>query len=158
MSAGAGTVRGGGSSLHSGIEFGRSRTGEGSSGGEEEGGGVRSGPRAARTILLFHTISAGPLNSLVWYVPSLRYTRGLGWRMHCGAEVPESSTNKQHHLSLHVPEQRLGRSSTWTRQQLVFISGENPFVPGHRDPTVPVTQCNGLCHVTIRLGVGIASV
>jgi hypothetical protein len=41
----------------------------------------------------------GPLNSLVWYVPSLRYTRGLGWHMHCGAEVTESSTNKQHHLS-----------------------------------------------------------
>ena len=36
---------------------------------------------------------------MVWYVPSLRYTRGLGWRMHCGAEVTESSTNKQHHLS-----------------------------------------------------------
>jgi hypothetical protein len=35
-----------------------------------------------------------------WYVPSLRYTRGLGWRMHCGAEVTESSTNKLHHLSL----------------------------------------------------------
>ena len=31
--------------------------------------------------------------------PLLRYTRGLGWRMHCGAEVTESSTNKQHHLS-----------------------------------------------------------
>ena len=33
----------------------------------------------------------------------LRYTRGLGWRMHCGAEVTEarteSSTNTQHHLS-----------------------------------------------------------
>jgi hypothetical protein len=28
----------------------------------------------------------------------LRYTRGLGWCMHCGAEVTESSTNKQHHL------------------------------------------------------------
>jgi hypothetical protein len=28
--------------------------------GEEEGGGVRSGPGAARTILLFHTISASP--------------------------------------------------------------------------------------------------
>jgi hypothetical protein len=41
----------------------------------------------------------GPLISLVWYVPSLRYTRGLGWRMHCGAEVTESITNKQHHLS-----------------------------------------------------------
>ena len=37
-----------------------------------------------------------PLNSLVWYVPSLRYARGLGWRIHCGVEVTESSTNKQH--------------------------------------------------------------
>ena len=64
---------------------------------EEEGGGVRSGPGAARTILLFIPLVLGPLNSLVWYVPSLRYTRG--WRMHCGAEVTESSTNKQHHLS-----------------------------------------------------------
>ena len=42
----------------------------------------------------------GPLNSLAWYVPSLRYTRGPGWRMHCGVEVTESSTNKQHHLSV----------------------------------------------------------
>jgi hypothetical protein len=37
LSAGAGTVWGGGSSLHSGIEFGRSRTGEGSSGGRKRG-------------------------------------------------------------------------------------------------------------------------
>ena len=55
---------GGGSSLDSGIEFGRSRTCEGSSGGrkskEEEGVGVRSGPGAARTILFFHIISARP--------------------------------------------------------------------------------------------------
>jgi hypothetical protein len=29
-------------------------------GGEEEGGGVRSGPGAARTILLFYIISARP--------------------------------------------------------------------------------------------------
>jgi len=35
-SVGAGTVWGGGSSLHSGIEFGRSRTGEGSSGGRKK--------------------------------------------------------------------------------------------------------------------------
>jgi hypothetical protein len=34
-SVGAGTVWGGGSSLHSEIEFGRSRTGEGSSGGRK---------------------------------------------------------------------------------------------------------------------------
>jgi hypothetical protein len=32
-----------------------------------------------------------------WYVPSSRYTRGLGWRIHCGVEVTESSTNKQQH-------------------------------------------------------------
>ena len=24
-------------------------------------------------------------------------SRGLGWRMHCGAEVTESSTDKEHH-------------------------------------------------------------
>ena len=59
---------------------------------------MRSGPGEARTILLFHTLVLGPLNSLEWYVPSLRYTRGLVWRIHCGAEVTESSTNKQHHI------------------------------------------------------------
>jgi hypothetical protein len=53
----------------------------------------------------------GPLNSLVWYVPSLRYTRGLGWRMHCGAEVTESSTNKQHHLYLSLKMH--GRCGAW---------------------------------------------
>ena len=45
------------------------------------------------------------------HVPSLRYTRGLGWRMHCGVEVTESSTNKQHHplhnfcvyMYIHIP-------------------------------------------------------
>jgi hypothetical protein len=37
LSAGAGTVWGRGSSLHPGIEFGRSRTGEVSSGGRKRG-------------------------------------------------------------------------------------------------------------------------
>jgi hypothetical protein len=115
-----GQVRFGGVvSLHSGIEFGQRRTGEGSSGGGEEGGGVRSGSGAARTFCVesvagklsrseqgrpqtgpsyfFISLVLGPLNSLVWYVPSLRYTRGRGWRIHCGVEVTESSTNKQHH-------------------------------------------------------------
>ena len=44
----------------------------------------------------FIPLVLGPLNSLVWYVPSLRYTHGLGWRMHHCAEVTESSTNKKH--------------------------------------------------------------
>ena len=30
-----------------------------------------------------------------------------------------------------------------------FISREIPFLPGDRDTTVPATQCNGLCHVTL---------
>jgi hypothetical protein len=50
----------------------------------------------------FISLVLGPLNSLVWYVPSLRYTRGLGWPIHCGVEVTESSTNKQHHLCVLV--------------------------------------------------------
>jgi hypothetical protein len=57
---------------------------------------VRSGPGAARTIPLFHTISARPPKQPRMVRTFLRYTRGLGWRMHCGAEVTESSTNKQH--------------------------------------------------------------
>jgi GTPase involved in cell partitioning and DNA repair len=42
------------------VELWRSRTEKGSSGGEEEGGGVRSGPGEARTILLLHIISVRP--------------------------------------------------------------------------------------------------
>jgi len=63
---------------------------------------------------LLTTTVLGLLNSLVWYVPSLRYTRGLGWRMHCGAEVTESSTNKQHH---HKPPSRAGRTQKGERDQ-----------------------------------------
>ena len=49
-----------GSGSHSGVELWLSRTGKGSSGGEEEGGGVRSGSGEARTILLLHIISVRP--------------------------------------------------------------------------------------------------
>jgi len=49
------------------IEFGRSRTSEGSSGG---------------TILLFHIISDRPPKQPLFFPP-----RGLGWRMHLGVEV-----------------------------------------------------------------------
>ncbi len=44
----------------------------------------------------FIPLVLGPLNSLVWYVPSSRYTRDLGWRTHCGVKVTEPSTDKQH--------------------------------------------------------------
>jgi hypothetical protein len=57
---------GGGSSLHSGIEFGRSRTGEGSSGGRKKGvvGGV--GQERLGPSFFFKSLVLGPLNSLVW--------------------------------------------------------------------------------------------
>ena len=89
-----GQVRSGGwgSSLHSGIQCGRSRTGEGSLGGGRRGW-CEEWPGAARTILLFHIISARPPKQ-----PSF-FSRSLGWRMHLGVEVTELSTNKQHHIS-----------------------------------------------------------
>jgi hypothetical protein len=62
----------------------------------------------------FIPLVLGPLNSLVWYVPSLRYTHGLGWRMHCGAEVTESSTNKQHHLWEEALRGEFGRRWVWS--------------------------------------------
>ena len=48
----------------------------------------------------FISLVSGPLNSLVWYVPSFRYTHDLGWRIHYGVKVTESSTNKQHIIIL----------------------------------------------------------
>jgi hypothetical protein len=56
----------------------------------------------------FISLVLGPLNSLVCYVPSLSYTRGLGWRIHCDVEVTESSTNKQHINPLLPETQNLG--------------------------------------------------
>jgi hypothetical protein len=52
-----------------------------------------SGPGAAKTILLFHIISARPSKQ------TQKIPHGFGWRIHCGVEVTESSTNKKHSLS-----------------------------------------------------------
>jgi len=46
--------------------------------------------------------SVGMLNTL-----ELTQPRGLGWRIHCGVEVTESSTNKQHTLSPSLPRPTL---------------------------------------------------
>ena len=61
-----------------------------------------------RTILLFHTISARPPKQTRMVRTFLKIHTGLGWRMHCGAEVTESSTNKQHHLSPWLTRRRPG--------------------------------------------------
>ena len=62
----------------------------------------------------FISLVLGPQNSLVWYVPSLRYTRGLDWCIHCGVEVTESSTNKQHHLSHYPPKESPVTNPPWS--------------------------------------------
>ena len=72
---------------------------------------TRVGRRGRSFLLIWGTYA--------WYVPSLRYTRGLGWRMHCGVKVTESSTNKQHHiyrersLRLHVAGLVEGSRRCW---------------------------------------------
>ena len=96
-------VWGGGSSLHSGIEFGRSRTGKGYFGGRKKGTAVRSGPGVARTILLFHIISARPSKQPLegTYLPKGIYGAWL-------LNYVSARTNKRHH------HQANGyRSPTW---------------------------------------------
>jgi hypothetical protein len=77
--------------------------------------GMRAGGEATTVLVKLlestHAIWGGHMDSLSillsWGELSCarfktRYTRGLGWRMHCGVVVTESSTNKQHHLSLTI--------------------------------------------------------
>ena len=89
----------------------------------------------------FISLVLGPLNSLVWYVPSLRYIRGLGWRMHCCVEVTESSTNKQHHLSANAllhggPGVRGGqeRPQRVCQHFVLPANGWTAGIPGRRGP------------------------
>jgi hypothetical protein len=62
---------------------------------------VRSGPGAARTILLFHIISDRPskqtrVTRMVRTFLKVHTRLGLACALQCGEEVTESSTNKQH--------------------------------------------------------------
>jgi hypothetical protein len=64
-------------------------------GGEEEGGGVRSGPGAARTILLFYTISARPISARPSKQPRMvGSTLGV---YSFGLIFVSARTNKRHH-------------------------------------------------------------
>jgi hypothetical protein len=58
------------------------------------------------------------------------------------------TTRQAHHTNRSTLKARRYDSSIHPKRLSGFISGENPFIPRHRDTTVPVTQCNGLCHVT----------
>jgi len=64
-------------------------------GGEEEGGGVRSGP--ARTILLLNVISAGPSKQPLMVRTFLKAYKELGSYF-----VSARTNKKHHHLLLHV--------------------------------------------------------
>ena len=48
--------------------------------------------------------AVGPLNSIFFF------SRGLGRRMLLGVEVTESSTNKQHHLSMQAVQDSMERA------------------------------------------------
>ena len=60
-------------------------------GGEEEGGGVRSGPGEARAILLLHIISARPSKQ------PLMVRTFLKVYMELGSHFVSARTNKRHH-------------------------------------------------------------
>jgi hypothetical protein len=70
-------------------------------GGEEEEGGVRSGPGAARTILLFHIISSSPSKQP-------RMVGGTIGVYSVGLIFVSARTNKRHHH--HHPPGALERS------------------------------------------------
>ena len=74
----------------------------------------RQRPGAARTILLFHIISARLPKQPLFFSHA-----ALGWRMHLGVEVTELSINKQHHVSLEPP-----RKSAKPRRNR-RVSGDN---------------------------------
>ncbi len=75
----------------------------------------------------FISLLVGPLNSLVWNVPSVRYARGLGWRIHCGVEVTESSTNKQHIIIKGSREH--GRAGVFIFHNLASDDGAVHYTP-----------------------------
>jgi hypothetical protein len=66
------------------------------------GVGLGMGQERLGPSYFFLSLVLGPPNSFLWYVPSLRYARGLGWCIHCDVEVTESSTNKKHISSFHL--------------------------------------------------------
>ena len=84
-------------------------------GGEEEGGGVRSGPGAARTILLFHTISARPSKQPHMVGSTLGvYSFGLIF--------VSARTNKRHHHQIPLTTSPTPTTSTYFHTPTSTIS------------------------------------
>jgi len=78
---------------------------------KEEEGGVRSGPGAARTILLFHTISARPSKQPLMVGSTLGvYTFGLIF--------VSARTNRRHHHHLNLSV------LTHTNEKNLFCNGD----------------------------------
>jgi hypothetical protein len=59
-----------------GFQLWRSRTGKGSSGGRKKGLVCGVGQERLGPSYFFISLVLGPLNSLLWYVPSSRYIWG----------------------------------------------------------------------------------
>ena len=62
------------SGSHCGLELWRSRTGKGSSGGRKKEAVCGVGQERLGPSYFFISLVLGPLNSLLWYVPSSRYS------------------------------------------------------------------------------------
>ena len=56
-------------------------------------------------------------------------SRGFGWRIHCGVEVTESSTNKQHTLSLTSCELPVMWDAREASNELARLLGLGALVP-----------------------------
>ena len=65
--------------------------------GEEEGGGVRSGPGEARTILLLHMISARPSKQPLMVLTFLKVYMELGFLYFVSARTKINNNKKKHH-------------------------------------------------------------
>ena len=88
---------------------------------------MRSSPGAARTILLFHIVSARPPKQPLFFF------HGLGLRMHLCVEVTELSTNKQHHVVY------------WYSIQEMMLSPWQPVTENFCTPWIELreTECLG---------------
>jgi hypothetical protein len=93
--------------------------------GEEEGGSVRSGPGAARTILLFHIISARPSKQprMVGIILGV-YSFGLIF--------VSARTNKRHHHHSQYQHSQVGSTSRGLVVRTLFPKREEPGKTGER--------------------------
>ena len=81
---------------------------------------------------------------------------------HGRPDGPSAETEPEH--ALRVPRRRAGHWTRWEADKLRFIQAQKPlyrfsfYLPhAYRDPTVPTTQYNGLCHTVRAVSTTVTS-